>query len=149
MRFLVHMANLQGGPDNTTVIVGKASAASRARPGMDTVQCGRRVPKFRGLRPDRAALRPGDVLPRQGPLALRHDGIGHRGLGGIAIALSLLEVGGGLYAFVGAGFLLILGILLMMVQNFHETRKIARTPEEPPLAGFTARPPVPARRFHL
>lgn len=137
VRFLVHMANLQGGPDNTTVIVVRVGGE----------------PKLSGIDSSadvvfRASDHALPVVPRfalamyylgKVPWHFVLMGMGIA-LAGVAIALSLLQYGGGLYAFMVAGFMLLSGILLMMVQNFRDTRKAANVSEVRPLQVYRQTP---------
>jgi PPM family protein phosphatase len=137
VRFLVHMANLQGGPDNTTVIVVRVGGEPRLA-GIDSSA-------DVVFRTSEDAQR---IVPRFA-LAMYHLGRvpWHFVIMGLGIALavaslalSLLEVGGGLIAFMIGGFMLLVGILLMMVQSFRETRKTAHAPAERPLQVYRQTP---------
>jgi serine/threonine protein phosphatase PrpC len=126
-RFLVHMANLQGGPDNTTVIVVRVGGEPRLAGGdsaTDVVfpssESGESMtPRFALLL---------HVLSRV-PWAFLLLALGILLAGG-AILLSALDLGGALYAFIISGLALLVGILTLMVQNFRETRKVGAEPEK-------------------
>jgi len=138
VRFLVHMANLQGGPDNTTVIVARVGGEPRLA-GVDSKA--------------EVVFRPSDgaipIVPR---LALAMYYLGkvpwHYVLMGLGILLalsvpilSIFDLGDPLRTFTFAGFLLLTGIVIMMVQNFRETRKLAApSPDERPLQVYRQTP---------
>ncbi len=137
VRFLVHMANLQGGPDNTTVIVVRVGGE----------------PSLAGIDSSADVVFPPseDTAPTVPRFALAMYYLGkvpwHYVLMGLAIplavfaiVLSVLQLGNDVLAFMIAGFMLLMGIVLMMVQNFRETRKVALAPEERPLQVYRQTP---------
>lgn len=134
VRFLVHMANLQGGPDNTTVIVVRVGGEPRS--GNVDSMAEVVFPEGDGANPivPRVALLlyylgklPWAPLSAFSLLAL---GIL---MGILATVLAAYQHGAYLYSFILAGLALLGGIILLMVQNFRETRKAANEPEERPL----------------
>ena len=130
VRFLVHMANLQGGPDNTTVIVVRVGGEPRIS-GIDS-QADVVFPASPAAAPfvPRFAL----LMYHLGrlPWAFMFLALGIF-LAIFAIVLTALEWPGGIIAFIVAGVALLVGILTLMVQNFRESRKAVDPPEERPL----------------
>lgn len=137
VRFLVHMANLNGGPDNTTVIVVRVGGEPKLS-GIDS--------HTEVVFPASEASEP--IVPR---LAIWMYFLGRLPWGflllalGIllaigAIVLAVLEVGGALVAFIFAALALLGGILLLMVQNIREERKKPELPEERPLQVYRQTP---------
>ena len=131
VQFLVHMANLQGGPDNTTVIVVRVGGEPKLA-GIDStaeVVFGETegnqqvVPRFALLMYKLSRV----------PWAFVQMVLGIL-LAGIAIALSVLEMWGAMIAFSFAGLALLGGIVTLMVQNIRAARKAGTDePEERPL----------------
>ena len=136
-RFLVHMANLQGGPDNTTVIVvrvggeppldGGDSRMEVVFPASDTQNP--IVPRLGLLLYYLGKLPWAFLLLTLGILASI-----------IAIVLAATESGGAVYTFILAVVALMTGIVTLMVQNFRETRKLSTEPEERPLHVYRQTP---------
>jgi PPM family protein phosphatase len=144
VRFLVHMANLQGGPDNTTVIVVRVGGE----------------PRLAGVDSSADVVFPtGDGRPFVPRFALAVYYLGkiswHYVMMGvgivlacIAVALKVFDLGNELMAFVFAGFSILLGVVLMMVQYFRDTRKVAPAPEIRPLQVYRQTPcPLDAAIF--
>jgi protein phosphatase len=126
-RFLVHLANLQGGPDNITVIVVRVggepvlvsdSHSDVVFPESD-VNVQATVPRFAIWMYYLSRL----------PWAFVQLAAGI-GLAGFAIALAMVDQGGAMIAFIVAGLALIGGIVTLMVQNVRETRKMRKKPDE-------------------
>lgn len=129
VQFLVHLANLQGGPDNTTVVVVRVGGepppgnmdgqADVVFPGSDDARP--LVPRLAVLLHGLARLPWAFLLLALGIL-----------LEGTAVALAALERGGTSMfgAFMIGGLALLGGILTLMVQNIRETRKRSLLPEE-------------------
>lgn len=145
VRFLVHMANLQGGPDNTTVIVVRVGGEPRA----DKVDSKAEVVFPTGETPD-------PIVPRFGllmhflsrvPWAFLFLALGIF-LGAIAIVLATALRNwdlAAMVAFILSGLAILTGIITLMVQNFRETRKLAVEAEERPLQVYRQSPcPVDA-----
>ena len=119
-QFLVHMANLQGGPDNTTVVVVRVGGEPRSQ-SLDsqaevvfqtTESFTPIVPRFALMMYYLGRLPWAFII-----LAL---GIG---MAGVAIVLAALEQGSAMYVFIVAGLLLLSGILALMLQTIREGRK--------------------------
>ncbi len=140
VQFLVHMANLQGGPDNTTVIVVRVGGEPRS---------GNVDSKAEVVFP--ASDGPNPMAPRfawlmyclsRVPWAFVLLALGII-LGGIAIILSTAikdwEVAATL-AFIGSVLAILSGIITLMVQNFREMRKQIDEPEERPLQVYRQMP---------
>ncbi|MBI3823641.1 MAG: serine/threonine-protein phosphatase [Planctomycetes bacterium] len=141
VRFLVHMANLQGGPDNTTVIVVRVGGEPRSEmldskaevlfpPGDPDHPI---VPRFALLKYYLGKL------PWAPLLAFLLLTVGIL-MGILATVLAAVQHGAYLYAFIVAGLALLSGIVLLMVQNFRETRKLNNEPEERPLQVYRQTP---------
>jgi protein phosphatase len=139
VRFLVHMANLQGGPDNTTVIVVRVGGEPRLTGGDSQAEV--------VFRPDESGEL---VVPR---FALTMYYLGkvpwHYVLMGLGILLAIFAIiqsvpglgfESGLWSFMFAGLLLLGGIIIMMLQSFQESRKLATQPEERPLRVYRQTP---------
>ncbi|MBM3992652.1 MAG: serine/threonine-protein phosphatase [Planctomycetes bacterium] len=136
VRFLVHMANLQGGPDNTTVIVVRVGGEPKSEttdsmaevvfPASDSNASGTRL----GLVAQQLTRVPWAFLL----LAL---GIASAIL---ATILASLQSNIGLYAFIFAGLSLLAGIVSLMIQNYRETQKLVTEPEELPLHVYRQTP---------
>jgi protein phosphatase len=129
VQFLVHLANLQGGPDNTTVVVVRVGG--EPRPGNVDSQAEVIFPGSEGMQP---------IVPRlvvllrflgRLPWAFLLLALGIL-LEGLAVALAALENSGTsmFTLFMVGGVALLGGILTLMVQNIRETRKKSRQPEE-------------------
>ncbi len=136
-RFLVHMANLHGGPDNTTVIVvrvggepsfsGGDSQTDVVFPSSETAA--RIVPRFALMMYYLGRL----------PWAFMMLALGIL-LGIVAIVLLAVEAPGSIWAFIVAGFSLLGGIVALMAQSFWENRKPAEKPAERPLQVYRQTP---------
>lgn len=131
VRFLVHMANLQGGPDNTTVIVARVGGEPRQAlsdsqaevvfPASDVREPF--VPRFALMMYYLDQLPWGFMLLAAGIM-----------LAIVAIVLHVLEMSVmALSVFIVAALALLAGLLGLMVQSIRETRKTAQQPEERPL----------------
>ena len=127
VRFLVHLANLQGGPDNTTVIVARIGGEPRAD-GLDSSaevvfpsneSPNPFVPRFALMMYYLSKLPWAFILLALGIL-----------LAGIAIVLAALRRGESIFAFIFAGLALLGGILTLMLQHLREARKNSNRPEE-------------------
>jgi PPM family protein phosphatase len=126
-RFLIHLANLQGGPDNITVIVvrvgGEPTLVSDSHSDVvfpaSEVNEPRMVPRF--------AL--WMYYLSRVPWAFVQLALGIA-LAGFAIVLAMVDQGGAMIAFIVAGFALIGGIVTLMLQNIRETHNMRRKPEE-------------------
>jgi protein phosphatase len=137
VEFLVHLANLQGGPDNTTVIivrVGGEPPAKMSDSQADVVfpisESGERVvPRFALMMYHLGKLPWGFILLILGIL-----------LGIPAIVLSYYAMMGAIVAFVLCGLTLLAGIVTLMVQNIRETRHLAERPEERSLQVYRQTP---------
>jgi protein phosphatase len=132
VRFLVHMANLQGGPDNTTVIVVRVGGE----------------PKLAGIDSHAEVVFPASdtstpVVPRFAlmmyylsrlPWAFIFLALGIL-LALVAIVVYFLESSPmmALLAFIVSGLAIMGGIVTLMVQSFRETRTVAPEPEVRPL----------------
>lgn len=119
-RFLVHMANLQGGPDNTTVIVVRVGGEPRAE-SLDS-QTDVVFPSTENVTPTVPRLALLMYYLRRVPWAFGILGFGIA-MAGVAIALAAMEHGSAVYVFIVAGLMLLGGILALMVQNIRESRK--------------------------
>jgi PPM family protein phosphatase len=127
VRFLVHLANLQGGPDNTTVIVARVggepvgenmdSSTEVVFPSSDILNPF--VPRFALMMYHLGKLPWAFVLLALGIV-----------LAIMAIVLKVLERSENIFAFIFAGFALLGGILTLMLQHIRETRKVSAAPEE-------------------
>ena len=126
-RFLVHMANLQGGPDNTTVIVVRVGGESRSV----NVDSHTEV-----VFPTSEVAEP--VVPR---FALLMYHLGRVPWAFVQLALGILmaivaiasyatELPVDILAFIVSGLLLLGGIVTLMVQSIRESRKDTNKPEE-------------------
>ncbi len=129
VQFLVHLANLQGGPDNTTVVVirvGGDHPTGKTDSQSDVV-----FPPSSSGQPGGPRLK--ILLYYLGklpwPFLMLSLGIL---LEGIAVVLAAFEIGGTsmFAAFMLGGVALLAGILTLMVQSIRETRKAAIEPEE-------------------
>jgi serine/threonine protein phosphatase PrpC len=128
VRFLVHMANLQGGPDNTTVIVVRVGGEPRLA-GVDSMA--------EVVFPSAEA--PNPIVPY---FALTMYYLGRVPWAFVMLALGILlavsvvvlamlsMMAEALIAIILAGLALLGGIVTLMVQNFRETRKVSNAPEE-------------------
>jgi protein phosphatase len=127
VRFLVHMANLQGGPDNTTVIVVRVGGEPRPA-GTDS------QPEV--IFPANQA--PNPIMPY---FALTLHYLGRTPWAFVLLPLGILFAIGAvvlvimdmtmepLIAFILASLAILGGIVMLMVQSFRETRKITDEPE--------------------
>jgi PPM family protein phosphatase len=123
-RFLVHLANLQGGPDNTTVIVVRVGAPLPE--GADSSDA---VPAQATTAPAQALFKRVVPILRYVPWAflLLSTGIA---LAILAVALIYVQSSYFFSVFVLAGLALFGGLIGLMVQNFRETR-LRPPPAEP------------------
>jgi PPM family protein phosphatase len=112
-RFLVDLANLQGGPDNITVLVVRADFDSEPDPSLNGRLYGTLREWERWLPPPLAALVAGVGLA----------------LG--AVALTYFNLPGGLPVFVLAALALVVGMVGLLVQAREEQLR-ARSPQPPP-----------------
>jgi serine/threonine protein phosphatase PrpC len=118
-RFLIHLANLQGGPDNITALVIKVRGDSH--PSMDGA-----VPhRWKGPPLHRRLW----DLCKGWPWAFIALVLGIV-LAGLALVLSTTDAGGDVVTFVFAGIFLFAGLAGLMITSFRE-RKSAPAPEEP------------------
>ena len=128
VQFLVHMANLQGGPDNTTVIVVRVGGEPRLAGGDSGADV---------LFP--ASENPVPSVPYLGillywlskvPWAFLMLALGIL-LAGLATISAALGLGNALITFILSGMMLLGGIVLLMAQNISETHlKNMTKPEE-------------------
>jgi protein phosphatase len=123
-RFLVCLANLQGGPDNITVLVIRVGGVPS--PEANGAISGMPPPMDLARKPLRERMAP---IVRQMPWAFLLLGTGIL-LAGLAIVLWYLEMRGYVAALLLAGPALLGGLVGLMVQNFRETR-VQTTDEEP------------------
>ncbi len=127
VQFLVHLANLQGGPDNTTVIVvrvgGEPSLVGGDNPVDAVFQSNESiepvVPRFGMLMYRLSRLPWAFILLTAGILSA-----------GIAIYLTTVNMGLAMASFFLAGLLLLGGIGALMFQHFREMRKLSEKPAE-------------------
>jgi protein phosphatase len=126
VRFLVHLANLQGGPDNTTVIVVRVGGEPQPDSSdhvSDVVfpasNSGVFRPQLKSMMYHLGQLPWPALLIAMGIL-----------LAVIAIALAAFKRSESVFAFIFAGLTLLGGILALMFQHFRETRKLSNQPEE-------------------
>lgn len=137
VRFLVHMANLQGGPDNTTVIVVRVGGEPMLA-GSDS----QTEVVFRTLE-DSQPIVPRFALAMYylGKLPWHYVAMGLGIVSAIvAIVLSLSRMSGDLIAFMVAGFMILTGVLLMMLQLFRDSRRLAHVPEKRTLQVYRQTP---------
>jgi protein phosphatase len=129
-RFLVHLANLQGGPDNITVLVARVGEPPPEGAGStaDLAPAPAAPALARSL-----AARIEPIL-RHVPWAFLLLGMGIL-LALLAVALTLLRYPGGFPVFVLAGLALFGGLVGLMVQNVRESRPRAEiaAPREAPI----------------
>jgi protein phosphatase len=125
-QFLVHLANLQGGPDNTTVIIVRvgelpfeAGSAANLTPGPPALKEKRAM-----VMQARRVLR---KAPWVFPFLLLVTGIA---LGVLAVGLISVNSPGAFPAFILAGLTLLGGLVGLMVQNVRETRGLPEPREE-------------------
>ena len=130
VRFLVHMANLQGGPDNTSVIVVRVGGE----------------PKLSGIDSHADVVFPASEVhepftPRFAlimfylgrlPWALMLLALGIL-MAVVAAVLSAIDMGSALFAFIVGAVLLLAGLVSLMVGSIRDSRKITDEPEERPL----------------
>jgi protein phosphatase len=103
-RFLIHLANLQGGPDNITAIVARVKSGSRAR-------------KAAVDAPASPSLL---ARTKNWPWSFLCLGLGIL-LAVLAFYQTLHEMPGALMAFVAGGVALIVGLALLLMQIFRES----------------------------
>lgn len=120
-RFLIQLANMQGGPDNITCVIVRV--VEHGEPSPDGPAAAAPPPASQPAEPwsKRLARWPWPIL-------LMSLGII---LAGVAIWLTAYEVRGVvLPTFVMAGVSLVAGVVTLMVQNFRENQELAAQPEE-------------------
>jgi serine/threonine protein phosphatase PrpC len=132
-RFLVHLANLHGGPDNTTVLIARLPGETPESLGdstTDVVFPSGQMPNPTIIWKTRA-VRLGRAL-RQVPwsVVMLLFGIA---LAGLAIYLSVNEQPGGFTTFILAGLLLLGGVVSLMIQNLLDARVEVSENEPRPL----------------
>ncbi|MBI1831532.1 MAG: serine/threonine-protein phosphatase [Planctomycetes bacterium] len=137
VRFLVHMANLQGGPDNTTVIVVRVGGEPLSENIDSMAEVVFPTPEFPSPFVPRFALMMYHLSRIPWAFLMLAIGIVSAIL---ATVLAALQSGIGLYAFIFAGLALLAGIISLMVQNYRETQKLAAEPEERPLQVYRQTP---------
>ena len=131
VQFLVHMANLQGGPDNTTVIVVRVGGEPRLVGGDS--QADVLFPASENAEPSVPYFAIMMFYLSKVPWAFAMLALGIL-LAGVATVLGALDFGGALITFIFSGLMLLGGIITLMLQNIAEThRKNAVVPEERPL----------------
>lgn len=139
VRFLVHMANLQGGPDNTTVIVARVGGESRLA-GIDS--------QAEVVFPASEVHEP--FVPRYALMMYYLDrlpwGFMLLALGifmalvAIVLHVALEMSVSALVVFIVAALALLTGLVGLMVQNFRETQAVTNEPEERPLQVYRQTP---------
>ncbi len=132
-RFLVHLANLHGGPDNTTVLIARLPGDPPSLMGdstTDVVFPSGEMPSPTMIWKARA-VRMGRVLKRiPWSVVMLLFGIA---LAGYAIFLSVNEQAGSFTTFILAGLLLLGGVVSLMIQNLLDARVEKRESEPRPL----------------
>jgi protein phosphatase len=123
-RFLVHLANLQGGPDNITVVVVRVGGAPPESNGVPATFATRS-----GVSRSRALMRRLTPVLRRLPWAFLMLGLGIV-LAMLAIFLTYSQYPGNFAVFILAGLALFGGLIGLMVQNFRETHT-GPTQEQP------------------
>ncbi len=125
-RFLVHLANLQGGPDNVTVLVVRVAGAPTGANGVLRAAQTRSGSQRGGALAH--ALMP---FLRRLPWTFLLLGLGIA-LAMLAVALILYQTPGYSAAFVLAGIALLSGLIGLMMQNFRESHPapVAEPPRE-------------------
>jgi protein phosphatase len=116
--FLIHLANLQGGPDNITVIIARVGRAPSEGAG-STANLKPKLPLL-----SRAVALAGTTssrVLRYVPWAFLLLGAGIL-LAVLALWLTYMQAAGGFPVFVLAGVVLFGGLIGLMVQNFREQR---------------------------
>lgn len=128
VQFLVHLANLQGGPDNTTVVVIRVGGEPRS--GQVDSQAEVVFPSSDGVQPAVSPLTLLLYCLGSVPWAFLMLALGIL-LEGLAVVLAAMEIGGtGMFAaFMIGGLALLAGILTLMVQSIRESRKKNSEPE--------------------
>jgi serine/threonine protein phosphatase PrpC len=130
-RFLVHLANLQGGPDNTTVIIVRVGSAAPDGAGSTVAaKPGPAAPAQVKALMNRLAPLLGRV-----PWAFLLLGMGVL-LAVLAVALTYVQAPYGVPVFIGAGLALFGGLVGLMVTNFRETRPRAAAPQARPVVVY-------------
>jgi protein phosphatase len=114
-RFLIHLANLQGGPDNTTVLIVRVPGAPPEDNGAVASSV---LPPPHPRQPLINRLKP--VL-RHVPWSFVLLGLGVL-MASLAVALKYQEAPGYFAAFIAAGAALFGGLIGLMVQNLREGR---------------------------
>jgi serine/threonine protein phosphatase PrpC len=122
-RFLINLANLQGGPDNITVIIAHVAG----QPGAESANGAAEMPMPAAPRPTLASRLKPVVKRLPWPLVSIFLGIS---LAVIAIYLIAFKKPGDLVTFIAAAVALLSGVAGLMVQNKRETGP--PSPAEPP-----------------
>ena len=130
-RFLVHLANLQGGPDNTTVIIVRVGAPPAD--GAGSTADLRRAPSAPAQRA--ALMKRLTPLLRQVPWAFLLLGSGVL-LAIVAVAMTYVQAPYGFAVFIVAGLALFGGLVGLMVTNFRETRARPAAPQPRPVVVY-------------
>jgi len=116
-RFLVHLANLQGGPDNTTVLIVRVGAPLPEDAGSPADL----VPPPSAPAQARALVKQFAPILRYVPWAFLLLGAGLL-LAMLAVALTVVQAPNAFATFIVAGLALFGGLVGLMVQNFRESR---------------------------
>ncbi len=127
VQFLVHFANLQGGPDNTTVIVVRTGGEPSLTGGDNELDVVFRsnestqpiTPRFSMLMHRLSRLPWAFILLTAGIL-----------WAGVAIYLTTVHMGLAMSSFFLAGLSLLSGIGTLMIQHIREMRKLSEKPAE-------------------
>jgi len=120
-RFLIHLANLQGGPDNITALVIKIRGESHSSVDGTATSHVWKGPPLRQRIWDACKDWPWSFIALVLGILLA----------GLALVLSWVDSGGSeLYAFIPAGLLLLAGLAGLMITSLRE-RKAPLAPEEP------------------
>ena len=146
VQFLVHMANLHGGPDNTTVIVVRVGGEPRLAGGDSQAEvifpsgdhAPPSVPRF-GLMMYYLSRIPWALI-------LIGSGILLALVASVLIVMNNMD--GATVAFVFAAVSLLVGTLAMLIQGFREIRITDPPPEEQPLRVYRQTPcPIDAAMY--
>ncbi|HZZ82546.1 MAG TPA: protein phosphatase 2C domain-containing protein [Gemmataceae bacterium] len=127
VRFLVHMANLQGGPDNTTVIIVRVGGEPRVGGVDSSAEVVFRADKDSKPVVPRFALAMYYLSKIPWHFVMFALGIA---LAVFAIILSMLGGESALLALMFGGFAILTGIVIMMAQNIRESRRSGNAPEQ-------------------
>jgi protein phosphatase len=128
-RFLVHLANLQGGPDNTTVIIVRVGTPPSAGSTADLAPAPSMPVRARAL-----MQRLSPLLSRV-PWAFLLLGTGVL-LAIVAVALTYVKAPVGFAVFMVAGLALFGGLVGLMITNFRETRVRPAAPQPRPVVVY-------------